>query len=441
MDKQVDKADLKYMSSVSEAMLEQTPAAARLLLWVMVLFVAIAIAWAANAPLDEISRGPGEVVPSRQLQVVQNLEGGIISDILVAEGDLVEKGQVLLRIDATRFASSFNENKVREFELVAKAARLTAEAEGKEFAAPDDFPAEYRSTLDQERTLYRARKSELRANLDVLGQQVEQKKQELRQAKSKRSQLSGSYSLLRKELKITEPLFKEGVISEVEYLRLRRQVNDLSGELRDIRLSMPRIESTIAETQKKLDEATFRFESLARQELNETTSEIARLQEALDGMQDRITRTEVKAPVKGTVQQLLVNTIEGVVQPGDELLNIVPWEDRLLIEAELKPSDIANVTVGLPAVVKVSAYDFSIYGGVDARVAFVSPSTVLDEEGEPHYIVRLEADKPYVDGELKQLPLMTGMTVSVDILTGEKTVLDYLLKPILKARNAALTER
>lgn len=440
MSQSVQKDDLMFMSSVSEAMLEQSPQGARLLLWSLALFIVIAVAWANWATLDEISRGEGEIIPSKQLQVVQNLEGGIVSEILVAEGDLVEKGQLLLRIDDTRFASSFKENKVREFELIAKAARLKAEAEKRDFIAPENFPSEYLPLIDQERNLYDARKEELAANLEVLAQQVQQKRQELLQAESKKVQTSRSYGLLSKELRLTKPLVSEGVVSEVELLRLQRQVNDLAGELDAVKLSIPRIESAISETQKKLDEAELQFISVARTELNETLSEAARLKEALGGMQDRITRTEVRAPVKGTVKQLLVNTVEGVIQPGDTLLNIVPWEDTLLVEAKLKPSDIARVSSGQKAVIKVSAYDFGIYGGVDAVVAFVSPSTVLDEEGEPHYIVRLKTDQPHVGGN-EHLPLIAGMTVSVDILTGKKTVMDYLLKPILKAKSAALTER
>lgn len=433
--------DLHYMPSVSEALLEQAPKGARTLLWCMVAFVVIAIAWASWATLDEISRGEGEIIPSKQLQVVQNLEGGIISEILVSEGELVEKGQVLLRIDDTRFSSSFKESRVRELELLAKAARLKAEAAGQPFIIPEDFPVEFSSLIQQEQTLHVARKNELNATLDVLNQQVAQKRQELRQAESKQTQLSRSYSLLNKEMKITQPLVAEGVISEVEFLRLRRQVNDLAGELDGIRLSIPRIKSGMSEIQQKLAEAEFQFISVSRAELNEALSEAARLKEALGGMQDKITRTEVRSPVKGTVKQLLINTVEGVIQPGDELINIIPWEDTLLVEAKLKPSDIAQVSAGQRAIIKVSAYDFSIYGGVGAEVSFVSPSTVLDEEGLPHYIVRLKTDQPYIGKDETRLPLISGMTVGVDILTGKKTVMDYLLKPILKGKSRALTER
>lgn len=429
------------MASISEAMLEQTPRSARVLLWAMALFVLLAIVWANVAELDEISRGDGEIIPSSQLQVVQNLEGGIVSEIMVHEGDLVEKGQVLLRIDDTRFSSSFNENRVREYELIAKQLRLQAEADGASFEVPDDFPAAYRHLLERERNLYNARTQELYTGQQITQRQLEQRRQELKEAHSRIDQLQSSYNLLLKELNIMRPLVGEGVISEVEYLRTQRQVNDLKGDLSATRLSVPRIESAIAEQESRLDEGELQFRTEARSELNEVSGELARLREAMEGMQDRITRTEVRSPVKGTVKELMVNTVGGVVQPGDELLNIVPWEDRLLVEARIRPSDIAQIRAGLPAVVKVSAYDFSIYGGLDARVVFVSPSTILDEEKQAYYRVRLETDNPYLGNSDKPLPLIAGMTVSVDIMTGKKTVMDYLLKPILKARNRALTER
>ena len=441
MSSKVEIKDLRYMSSVSEAMLEQAPTGAKYLLWSVAFFILLAILWANWAQLDELSRGEGEIIPSKQLQVIQNLEGGIVAEILVQEGQLVEKGQLLLRIDDTRFSSSFKENKVRELELIAKAVRLRAESAGLEFLAPTDFPYEFEALIRQVRSLYEARQRELNANVVVFEQQLQQKLQELVQAKSKASQLSRSYSLLRQERDMTAPLVRDGVVSEVEYLRLKRQVVDLSGELNNIRLSLPRIESSLAETRGMLREAKLKFQSIARSELNETLSEAARLREALTGMQDKLSRTEVTSPVKGVIKELLFNTVNGVVQPGDEILNIVPWEDTLLVEAKLRPSDIAKVQVGQSAVIKVSAYDFGIYGGVDAVVSNVSPSTVTNEKGEPFYIVRLTTEKPYIEKDGAHLPLIAGMTVSVDIMTGKKTVMDYLLKPILKARQKALTER
>lgn len=432
--------DLAYINSVNEAVLEKTPRGASLLLWLMLLFITAAIAWAYWAELDELVRGEGEIIPSSQLQIVQNLEGGIVSEILVHEGDLVEAGQVLLRIEDKRFSSSVKENEVRAFELEAKLARLAAEANGTEFAEPQAFPDLYRDFIAQELNLFNSRQDELDANQAVLSQQLSQRQQELIEAKSRLEQVRRSYNLLLRELNITEPLLKEGVISEVEFLRLQRQVNDLRGERSSIELSLPRIESAIEEIAGKQGEMELQFRNIARAEYNELLAERTRLSEALSGMQDRISRTEVRAPVKGTVKELLINTIDGVVRPGDQLLSIVPWEDKLLIEARIKPADIGRLKVGQTATVKVSAYDFAIYGGMDAYLRFISPSTFLTEQNEAYYLVRLETVSPYLDAENETMPLIAGMTVSVDVLTGKKTLLNYLLKPIIRAKANALTE-
>ncbi len=436
------RGDIQYTNSISEAMLEQVPRGASLLLWFAALFIVLALAWANWAELDEIARGDGEIIPSHQLQVVQNLEGGIVSEILVREGQLVERGEVLLKIEDKRFASSFRENQVRELELRARAVRLTAEANDEPFSMPDDFGNEHRNLIEQELSLFESRQKELVSNLEVLSKQRQQREQELVEANSRIEQLRRSYGLLLRELRISEPLVKEGVISEVEYLRLRRQVNDLRGEISSIELSVPRIEAAISEIEQRQQEMELQFRNRARAELNELVAEQVRLQQALTGMQDRISRTEVRAPIRGTVKQLMINTIDGVIKPGDPLLSIVPFEDKLLVEARIKPSDIANIRQGQDAVVKVSAYDFAIYGGLDAKVVFISPGTIMDPEAKlPYYLVRLETKAPYLGTESSPLPLMAGMTVGVDILTGKKTVMHYLLKPINRAAERALTER
>ncbi|GAA0788417.1 HlyD family type I secretion periplasmic adaptor subunit [Marinobacterium sediminicola] len=436
------RGDIQYTNSISEAMLEQAPKGASLLLWSGALFIALALIWANWAELDEIARGEGEIIPSHQLQIVQNLEGGIVSEILVREGQLVERGEVLLRIEDKRFASSFRENQIRELELKARAVRLTAEANDEPFSMPTDFGTEHRNLIEQELRLFESRQKELISNLEVLAKQRQQREQELVEANSRIDQLKRSYALLLRELRISEPLVREGVISEVEHLRLRRQVNDLSGEISSIELSVPRIEAAISEIEQRQEDMELQFRNRARAELNELVAEQVRLEQALSGMQDRISRTEVRAPIRGTVKQLMINTIDGVVKPGDPLLSIVPFEDKLLVEARIKPSDIANIRQGQDAVVKVSAYDFAIYGGLDAKVVFISPGTIMDPEAKlPYYLVRLETEAPYLGTESEPLPLMAGMTVGVDILTGKKSVMHYLLKPINRATERALTER
>lgn len=438
--KNIRNEDLDYANSVNQAILEQTPRGATLLLWAMALFLSAAIVWASLAELDEVVRGQGEIIPSKQLQIVQNLEGGIVSEILVREGDLVEAGQVVMRIEDQRFSSSVRENEVRYFELAAKLARLKAEADGADYQSPNEMPAEYRPLEVEELALMRARADELVSNLEVLTSQKSQKQQELLEAKSRLAQVSDSYQLLLRELEITEPLLKEGVISEVEFLRLKRQVNDLKGERSSIQLSLPRVEASVAEIEKRIKELGHQFKSTARSEYNELLAEQARLKQALSGMQDRMRRTEVRSPLKGTVKEVIVSTVDGVVKPGDSLISVVPWEDKLIVEAKLSPADIGHLRVGQKAVVKVSAYDFSIYGGAPANLNYISASTFLNEKEEAYFLVRLETENSFLNEQQKLLPLMAGMTVSVDVLTGKKTVMDYLLKPILKAKNSALRE-
>ena len=346
---------------------------------------------------------------------------------------------MLLRIEDKRFSSSVEENEVRYFELIAKSARLQAEAEGNPFVVPEDFPDSYQPFLDSERLLYDSRLKELNANQSVLSEQLAQRRQELIEAESRLEQVQTSYQLLLQEMNITQPLLAEGVISEVEFLRLRRQVNDLRGERSSIELSLPRIRSAVEEIVSKQGEMELQFRNVVRAELNETLAEISRMGRALTGMQDRISRTEVRAPVKGTVKELLINTIDGVVRPGDELLSIIPWEDKLLIEARIRPSDIGRLSIGQNATIKVSAYDFSIYGGMDATLTYISASTFLTEQNEAYYLVRLETETPFLDKD-QNLPLIAGMTVGVDVLTGKKTLLNYILKPIIKAKSNALTE-
>ena len=432
--------DLAFVNSVNEAILEQTPRGASSLLWFMVLFVVAAIGWASWATLDELVRAEGEIIPSQQLQVVQNLEGGILSEVLVSEGDVVSMGQVLMRIEDERFSSSVRENEVRFWELAVKIARLQAESQGGEYTPVDGLPVEYANLELDEKRLMEARSKELITNQDVLSAQLQQRKQELIEARDRLQQVSNSYKLLQRELAITEPLFAEGVIAEVEVLRLKRQVSDLKGEQSAISLSLPRLESSVDEIEQRLSELRFKFQSLARSEYNELLAERSRLSETLNGMQDRIRRTEVRSPLNGTIKELMLKTRNAVVKPGDPLLSIVPSEDRLLVEAKLAPADIGHLELGQKARMNVSAYDFSIYGGAEGSLLYISPSTFLNEQGEAYFLARFALDDPFLDAVNQRLPLMAGMTVSVDVLTGKRTVLDYLMKPILKARSKALTE-
>ncbi len=436
-----DKSDYEYMSSLSEAILQKTPNASNKLIWLVVIGVAWLIYWASIAQIDERTRGRGKVIPSQQLQVVQNLEGGVVSEILVKEGDFVKKGQVLLKINDTNFASSFEESKLRYVELKAKSLRLDAEANNKKFIIPKNIDKALKKQIMYEKSLYDSNKRQLSKKMQVLQEQIKQRKNELIEMRAKISHLKESLKLMNKEMKIEEPLVKKGIVSQVEFLQLSRQANNIKGDLQAAKLSVPRIKSSINEIERKKSETSLEFQNRAKKELNKTVAEMSRLNEAQTSLKDKVSRTLVRAPTDGTVKRLLINTVSGVVKPGMDILEIVPAEDSLLIEAKIKPRDVAYLRPGLEAMVKFTAYDFSIYGGLKGKLVFISADTLTDKKGVSYYVVHIKTDKNYLLYRKHRLKIMVGMTVTVDILTGKKTVLDYILKPILKAKQNALRER
>ncbi len=438
---EVTAEDIDFVSHSNAAILEQAPRGGRFILWSALLFIGFAITWSAWAELDEITRGEGKVIPSRQLQVVQNLEGGILSELRIREGDVVEKGQVLLRMDDTRFSSNLREGRLHYLSLVAKVSRLRAEANNSEFNLPKEIKSEQPELLIQEHALFESRTRELNSNLEIAGQQATQQKQELDELHAKVDQLNRSAKLLARELNMTRPLVADGAISEVEVLRLERQFSELEGDLKGARISIPKAESKLSEARSKKEEIEISFRNQARIELNEAVSELSQLSESIVALDDRVKRTAVVSPVRGTVKQLLVNTIGGVIQPGASLVEIVPLDDTLLVEARVRPADIAFLHPDQKAIVKFSAYDYAIYGGLEANVELISADTIANEKGESFYLVRVRTERSHLGTESNPLPIIPGMLGSVDILTGKKTVLSYLMKPVLRARDRALTER
>lgn len=433
--------DSDYMPEVHGATQRGAHRFAHVLLFVVILFFIVFYLWARSAELDEVTRGDGQVIPSGQVQVVQNLEGGIVAAINVREGQLVEKGQVLLKIDNVTAASDLREGRARELALSGLVSRLEAEVGGKnkiEFS--QDVLKEAPEIAQRERELFQSRRAGLDAETDILRRQEEQRRQELVELEGRLQKLEGSYALAKEELDMTAPMVEQGVAPQVDLLRLKRQVNDIQGDAQATRLAIPRAKSALAEASRRISERRQRFRSETLKELNEARANISVVQANVSAQQDKVTRTDVRSPVRGTIKQLMVNTIGGVIRPGDDLVEIVPIEDTLLVEARIRPSDVAFLRPGLHATVKVTAYDYSIYGSLPAKLEDISADTITDEKGEKFYRIRLRTDRNYLGTEDKPLPIIAGMTVQTDILTGKKTVLDYLLKPILKARERALRE-
>ena len=435
------KSDIDFMPDTHAAEIESLPMASHMILWLSAAFVFIAIIWANFATLDEVAHAEGRVIPSGQIQVVQNLEGGILSEVNISAGDSVKAGQTLLLLDDTRFASSFREGTLSVLTLRARVARLEAEIDEIPFTSIPGFSEEHQDILDDEILLYMSRQQELESSLSILRQQRTQYEQGLAELRAAKNKLTRNAALAKKELEITAPLVKSGAVSQVELLRLQAAVNDSLGQLEETSIAIPGSEAAVAEANQKIAERRQQFQSATQAELNEAKTDLSRLNISNVALEDRVNRTTVKSPVDGTVNQVLVNTIGAVIQPGMDLIEIVPSNDTLLVEAHIRPSDIAFIHPGGKATVKLTAYDFSIYGGLDSVLEVISADSITDERGEHFFRIRVRTSKNHLGTTENLLPIIPGMVATVDIMTGQKTVMDYILKPLKRAQAAALTER
>jgi membrane fusion protein, adhesin transport system len=403
-----------------------------------VLVLLVLLLWAALAQVDEVTRGDARVIPSRQLQIVQSFDGGVVAEILVREGQVVEAGQLLLRVDETRATSGVRESAAQGVALRARTARLRALAEDKPFQPPAAGNDEEKRTVEEERRLYESRLSELSTQLSINRQQLAQRQQELSEMQARRNAAQRGLELAMQELAQTRPLLATGAVSQVDILRLERDVTKNRGDAEQATAQIARVQAAIGEAQRKAQETELSFRNEARRDLAEAMGKLNALNEGAVALADRVSKAQVKSPVRGRVQRLLANTVGGVVQPGKDIVEIVPLDDTLVLEARVQPKDIAFIVPGQAATVKFTAYDFSIYGGLDASVENISPDTVVDERGNAFYLVRVRTKKA---GFNEQLPIIPGMTAEVDVLTGKKSVLSYLLKPVLKVQAYALRER
>jgi adhesin transport system membrane fusion protein len=431
--------DVDYVTDIRTSILAQSPRGGRMILWATMLLFVIFIIWAAVSEVEQVTRGQGKVIPASQIQVVQNLEGGILAELHVKVGDTVTKDQLLLRIDQTRFISSVEQNQAKSGSNRAKAARLKAEAEGSSyFSAPADTPAQI---VASERALFESRKAELRQSIDVKQEQINQRLNELKEQNTRLRELSKTYELYQKEIRLTKPLVGTGAVSEMEVLQLERKAGEMQGEIEMIKQSIPRIQSKIEESRSAMKELKLNFANKAKAEYHEVASQLGEDSASSLALKDRLDRTLVKSPVNGTVNRIMVNTVGGVIQPGMNLVEIVPTEGTLLIEAKIKPADIAFLRPNQKAMVKFTAYDYTIYGGLEAKLEQIGADSITDEKKESYYLVSLRTDKNYIGATEKPFPIIPGMIATVDILTGKKTILSYLLKPILRAKSMALRER
>ncbi|MCO7566085.1 HlyD family type I secretion periplasmic adaptor subunit [Pseudomonas sp. S 311-6] len=434
-------AERDYMPELAGATLQDSPRLSRLTVWLAALLLLVALVWAHFAVLDEVTVGEGKAIPSSKVQVVQNLEGGIVTEIFAREGQMVDKGATLLRLDDTRFLSNKGESEADRYALTAQVERLSAESEGRPLELSEEVRSKAPQVAEDEMALYTSRQRRLASEKQTLNEQLRQKTQELAEFRSKVEQYRSALSLLQQELNMSTPLVGTGAISPVEILRLKQRTVEARGQLNATNLAIPRAEAAVAEIKSKIQESEATFRSEAAKELNDKRTELSKITASSIAIDDRVKRTTVVSPVRGIVKLLKVNTIGGVVQPGSDLVEIVPIEDNLLIEAKVRPQDVAFLHPGQTAMVKFSAYDYTIYGGLKATLELIGADTVTDDKGNAFYLIQVRTEKNHLGGDDKPLLIIPGMVATVDIITGRKSVLDYLLKPVLKARTEALRER
>ncbi|WP_166217847.1 HlyD family type I secretion periplasmic adaptor subunit [Pseudomonas atagonensis] len=430
------------LPEVNKALIEDAPRVVRLTIWAIIGFFVFLLLWANFAVIDEVTKGDGKAIPSSKIQKIQNLEGGIVSELYVKEGQIVEAGAPLIRLDDTRFASNVGETEADRLSMLLRVERLSAEVDDRPLNFPEDVLKAVPGQAKSEESLYISRRQQLHDEIGGLQEQLIQRQQELREFTSKQAQYRQQLGLQRQEINMSEPLVAQGAVSPVEVLRLKRAEVETRGQLDATTLAIPRAESAIKEVQRKIDETRGKFRSEALTQLNEARTDLNKAQATGKALEDRVSRTLVTSPVRGIVNKLLVNTIGGVIQPGSDMVEIVPLDDTLLVEAKIRPQDIAFLHPGQEAIVKFTAYDYTIYGGLKAQLEQIGADTITDEDKKTtYYVIKVRTERSHLGTDEKPLLIIPGMVASVDIITGKKSVLSYLLKPIIRARAEALHER
>jgi adhesin transport system membrane fusion protein len=454
----ISKEDVDMADDVYGAILTETPTVHRLTIWSLAGLFGCFIIWAYFAELDRVTRGEGKIIPSSQVQIIQSLDGGILQELYVKEGMQVIKGQILARIDDTRFRSDMAQQTQEVDALRANIIRLRTELssvlvadvpswqqqvkiEKTQLTFPDDLSKNAPELIARNQDEYNTRLNNIENQVAIQGQQIKQREQEIKELTSKISTLENSLALLNSELELTIPLARKNIVPQVELLKLQRTVNDTNGELNALRLLKPKVRSSFEEAVLKRREAVFKYRTDARSVLNEFQSSLSRLNEAQVSAQDKVSKALIVSPVVGTIKMIHINTLGGVVKPGEVLLEIVPSEDKLLVEAKIIPKDIAFIYVGLKAMVKISAYDFTRYGGLEGVVEHISADTTQDKDGNSFYIIRVRTNESSMQSKTNQeMPIIPGMMTSVDVIISKRTVLEYILNPLLRAKELALRE-
>lgn len=433
------KKNLEFIDSRSEALLLSTSRSSRFLIWFTLFFFILIFTWMYYAEIDQLVRGEGRVAPAQKIQTVQSLEGGIVSKILVHEGDVVSVNEIVIELDKKNFISKEEENTLKIDELKAQIKRLSAEAHGKKFVLQKGH---LYTKLKQEYLLYKKNKELVAQDVLILKKQLFQKRNELKEKKEKKVHLKNKLVLTQSEVSMKRNLLEESVGSPAELNLAEQKLSDIQGEYAVTSKAIPRLVSTIEEVKLKIKKVRMEFQKKSIEALNKAKDELARVQKSNVSKKDRVERATLRSPVTGIVQRVLMNTVGGVVKPGETIMEIIPSNDKLIINTKIRPSDIGFIYPNQKAIVRFSAYDFAIYGSLKAKVVNISADTIIDEvDRKNYYQVQIQTDKNYLGEENGKLQLMPGMVATVDIVSKKKRVLDYILKPILRAKQNVLSQR
>ncbi len=433
--------DIEFMSELEAASNLKPSGASTLMLWTIIGLFVWAVVWAAVSEVDERVRGTGQVMPSGDMQVVQSLEGGIITEILVAEGASVKKDQVILRIDDIQFASEGRGIEAQMMGLKATQARLKAEASGQAFVLDPLIAKKYPDIASNEEKLYRSRQEELKNSLAIIEDEVRGARANLSEVKASIGKLARSKELLQKELGITRKLVEKKAQPEIEALRLERELNEISGNLSTAYQSQQSLEAKVSAAARREEEKKGGVRSQALGELSEVEARIASIQENLKAAEDKVSRTELRAPVDGVVHKIHVKTVGGVVEPAKKLVEIVPANDDLMVRAKISPTDVAFLKPGQDVRVSITAYDPQIYGTVRGKLERISADTIEDSKGEVFFEIDVRTEKSYLGTDTEPLPIAPGMISETEVIVGKRTILTYLMKPVLRAKDKAFTEK
>ncbi|AMD91568.1 hemolysin secretion protein D [Desulfovibrio fairfieldensis] len=449
--------DIQFAGEVDAALARRPRFGVRALSVTVAVMFACLLVWAAFAKIDEVTHAEGQVVGSQRTQTIQNLEGGILRAVLVREGQIVDKGDVLAQLDNELAESSYRDAVNKAMENSLAIARLEAELKNQRPAFPENLQdwaaklighkvdentlARARQIIRDQENAWQSRQNQLNAEIEVLKSQYEQRQHDVEEQIARKTQLDRSLALSIEQRDTAYALVQRNNFSRMEYLGLQQKVVELQGQIDMLAASIPKAQAAAEESKQRIASRRAEQNAAITEEINKRRLELNSLRETLAAGSDRVTRTELRTPVRGTVKQIYINTVGGVVKPGEPIMDIVPLDDTLLVEAKVSPKDVAFLRPGQEVMVKVSAYDFSIYGGLEGKLESISADTIEDKKGNYHYLVKVRTQKTAITYHNEVLPIIPGMIVTADILIGKKTVLDYLLKPILKAKQNALRER